>query len=198
MRNFLDALLGRTQPVKSQLEKLFAMSTAYVTLTVDLREQPTGRAGICFRPVASSQFTSLQDELSDLLKVSGKESGTTIQTTTDPYGFQWVVFEDQEFENLVATVHLVSLTLQDGGFGERLLAAVFRFDGTDGPGGAGEGNHPINWIYNYKRGSFYPFVPSGERRRDNAAELRLAAVMDRELPMEKDFERWYPLWGIPI
>ncbi len=189
MRQFFDSLLGRTRPVKSKLENLFAMSTAYVTLTVDMGEKPTGRAGICFRPVTSSQFDRLETDLRDLLKVSGKESGTTVRTTTDPYGFQWVVLEDDEFEDLVATVHLVSLTLQDGGFGEQLLAAVFRFEGPD---------HPIFWIYNYKRGSFYPFVPSGDRRRDNATELRLAAVMDKELPIEKDFERWYPLWGIPV
>lgn len=189
MRSFFDALLGRTRPVKSQLEKLFAMSTAYTTLTVDMRERASGRAGICFRPVTSSQFATLEGELTDLLKVSGKETGTAIRTTTDPYGFQWVLLEDAEFEDLVATVHLVSLTLQDGGFGEQLLAAVFRFE---------EPDHPVYWIYNYKRGNFYPFVPSGERRRDNATELRLAAVMDKELPIEKDFERWYPLWGIPV
>jgi hypothetical protein len=189
LRHFFDSLLGRTQPVKSQLDKLFAMSTAYVTLTVDMSQKAAGRAGLCFRPVTSSQFATLETDLNDLLKVSGKESGTTICTTTDPYGFQWVVLEDAEFENLVATVHLVSLTLQDGGFGEQLLAAVFKFEGAE---------RPAYWIYNYKRGSFYPFVPSGERRRDNATELRLAAVMDRELPVEKDFERWYPLWGIPV
>ncbi len=190
MRQFFDALLGRSQPVKSKLEKLFAMSTAYVTLTVDHKQEASGRAGICFRPVTSSRFDSLEGELADLLKISGKESGTRVRTLADPYGFQWVLLEDvKEFENLVATVHLVSLTLQEGGFGEQLLAAVFRFEGPD---------HPIYWIYNYKRGTFYPFVPTGERRRDNAAELRLAAVMDRELPIEKDFERWYPLWGIPV
>jgi hypothetical protein len=185
----IDAVLGRTKPVKSQLEKLFAMSTAYVTLTVDQGEKPTGRAGICFRPVTSSRFSSAEGELDDLLKVSGKDTGTRITTTSDPYGFQWVVFEDAEFENLVATVHLVSLTLQDSGFGEQLLAAVFKFEGQ---------GFPIYWVYNYKRGSFYPFVPVGNRRRDNAVELRLAAVMDHELPMEKEYERWFPVWGIPV
>lgn len=189
MTRFFDALFGRTRPVKSQLEKLFAMSTAHVTLTIDHQQQPAGRGGICFRPVTSSRFGSLQSELNDLLRVSGKGTGTVIRTTTDAYGFQWVILEDEDFEDLVATVHLVSLTLQDADFGEQLLAAVFKFEG---PG------HPIYWIYNYKRGSFYPFVPTGDRRRDNAAELRLSAVMERELPIEKDVERWYPLWGIPV
>lgn len=190
VRQFFDSILGRSRPVTSKVEKLFAISTAYLTLTVDLEEKPSGRAGICFRPVTSSRFNSMGDELRDLLKLSGKESGTSVETLTDPFGFQWVSLRDEkDFENLVATVHLVSLTLQDGGFGEQLLAAVFRFEGP---------TFPHYWIYNYKRGAFYPFVLAGEHKRDNAAELRLSAVMERELPMEKDFERWYPLWGIPV
>jgi hypothetical protein len=190
VRRFFDSLFGRTRPVKSQLEKLFAMSTAHVTLSIDLQLNAAGRGGICFRPVASSRFDRLGGELDDLLRVSGDVSGTKIRTTTDPYNFQWVVLEDDDFEDLVATVHLVSLTLEDGGFGEQLLAAVFRFGGQKG--------ETIYWIYNYKRGLFYPFVPAGDRRRDNATELRLAAVMERELPIEKEYERWFPLWGIPI
>ncbi len=190
MRRFFDALLGRTRPVKPQIEKLFAMSTAYVTLTVDLQLKTMGRAGICFRPISSSRFDRIDQDLDDLLKVSGKESGAKVQTTTDSFNYQWVVVDDDDFEDLVATVHVVNLTLQDGGYGEQLLASVFRF--VDGKG------QTIYFIYNYKRGLFYPFVPIGERRRDNAYELRLAAVMERELPMEKDYERWFPLWGIPV
>lgn len=190
MQRFFDALFGRSRPVKSQLDKLFAMSTADVTLTIDLQLKTAGRAGICFRPVTSSRFDRLDADLNDLLKVSGKESGTKITTTTDPYNFQWVVLEDADFSNLVATVHMCNITLEEGGFGEQLLASVFRFSDSKGA--------TLYWIYNFKRGLFYPFAPTGERKRDNATELRLAAVMDRELPMEKDYDRWYPLWGIPV
>jgi hypothetical protein len=190
VRRLFDVILGRTEPVRSRLDQLFAMSTAYTTLTVDQQEKPTGRAGICFRPVTSSRFASLKTEVADMLKLSGKETGTSVQTTTDSYGFQWVVIEDQDFDDLVPTLHMVSLTLQEEGFQDQLLAAVFKFADASG--------QPIYWIYNYKRGSFYPFVPTSPQHRNNAVELRLAAVMDRELPMEKDFERWYPLWGIPV
>ena len=39
-----------------------------------------------------------------------------------------------------------------------------------------EQGKPLYWIYNYKRGAFYPFVPSGgEQQRDNERELRLKA-----------------------
>ena len=64
---------------------------------------------------------------------------------------------------------------------------------------------PIYWIYNYKRGYFYPFVPApgeagaGPRgRRDTERELVLKAQVGSELPVEPELERWFPLWGIPI
>jgi hypothetical protein len=59
------------------------------------------------------------------------------------------------------------------------------------------------WIYNYKRGTFFPFVPMVSttdklRQRNNPEELRLAAAMDKELPMEPEKERWYPVWDLPF
>ena len=54
-------------------------------------------------------------------------------------------------------------------------------------------------IYNYKRGTYYPFVPAGgAQARDTERELRLKAQFGRELPLEPELERWFPLWGIPI
>ena len=42
---------------------------------------------------------------------------------------------------------------------------------------------PVYWIYNYKRGACYPFVPAGgEQQRDTERELRLKAQIGAELP----------------
>jgi len=185
----LDILLGRTRPVRSKLERLFAISTAYPTLTANLQLAPTGRAAVCFRPLDSAQFVTLQQELDNLLTISERETQTGVDTSGDSFGFQWVTLEDPQFEDLVATIHLVSLTLEDRGFGDQLLAAVFKFL---------DRGEPVYWIYNYKRGSYYPFAPRGNRQRDNATELRLQAAMQRELPIEAELERWYPLWGVPL
>lgn len=191
MKRFFDVLLGRNQPVKPKLEKLFALSTAYVTMTVELGLEPGDRAGICFKPLASAAFEGLRPDLQRLLEISAREAGTKVEAQTDSYGYQWALLEDTDFEDLVATTHVFSQTLQEEGFGEQLLAAVFKFV---------HGGRPVYWIYSYKRGAFYPFVPShGEgRRRDNAYELRLKATMERELPIEQKVEYWYPLWGIPV
>jgi hypothetical protein len=58
---------------------------------------------------------------------------------------------------------------------------------------------PIYFIYNFKRGSWYPFVPAaGEQKRDTEHELRLKAQLSAELPIEPEATRWFPLWEIPL
>jgi PspA associated protein B len=101
------------------------------------------------------------------------------------------VLRGQSFDDLVVGINAVSGALETGGYGERVLCAVFAMQDDE--------KRPLYWIYNYKRGMFYPFVPaSGEQQRDNERELVLKAQMGKELPIEPEFERWFPLWGIPI
>lgn len=182
----LDALLGRSRPARSALEPLFAMATASVTLTVELGLTPAGRAGVCLRPVRSTRFREAQEELRAIV------GGTTshIEFRRDGHGFLWVILQNREMEDLIAAMHMSSLTLQEHGFGEQLLAAVFTFL---------QDQSPVYWIYNYKRGTFYPLVPAqGEHQRDNATELRLQSLLEHELPVEREQERWFPLWDMPL
>lgn len=190
MRSFFDALFGRTRPEPPKVDRLFAIGTAEVSLNAQLRLTPAGAAGITFRPVESAYFEQLTTDLNQLLEISARDTGTDVKTLTDEYGYRWVVLHDPEFEDLVATIHISSETLIDQQFGEQLLAAVFRFNTAE--------SRPVYWIYNYKRGLYYPFVPAGSRKRDNAFELRLGSAMEKELPLEPDLERWYPVWDIPF
>ncbi|MDX6388132.1 MAG: hypothetical protein QOD85_1934, partial [Gaiellaceae bacterium] len=87
-------------------------------------------------------------------------------------------------------VHAVAQGLEEQGFGSQLLAAVFKFTG---------GKHPVYWIYGYKRGAFWPFVPTGEdQKRDNAEELELKAKLEKELPIEQDLTRWFGVFDAPL
>jgi hypothetical protein len=81
---------------------------------------------------------------------------------------------------------------------------VFAFvdAGTATAGKAG-GERRVYFIYNYKRGYWYPFVPAGgqaseKQERSTERELQLKAQIGSELPLEPEIERWFPLWGIPI
>ena len=188
----LDVILGRTKPVRSRAEELFAISTSAVTLQTRLNLKPTGRAGLAVRPLQASEFEATEKEMRGLLEVASRETGGLVALAKDEYGYLWVVVEDEQFEDVVATLYTATIALSDAGYLDRVLAALFQFSDEDGK--------EICWIYNFKRGRFYPFIPlrTTGQRRDNAEELRLTAVMEGELPIEKDPSQWYALWGAPL
>ena len=184
---FLDALLGKSKLPKPKPDKLFAMSTAYVTLNTTLNLTSDG-AGICFKPLEASRFQNAELEIGQLLQQSCKETNTLYKTKKDSYGYLWVILNDPDFEDLVSTIYMVSETLTEHGFGEQLLCAVFKF----------KGESIVFWIYNFKQATFYPFIPLADKKRDASFEFRLRSIMEKELPIEKDIARWYPLWDIPV
>jgi hypothetical protein len=60
-----------------------------------------------------------------------------------------------------------------------------------------DGSSPVGLVYLYKRGTWYPFVPTGKDQRDNARELQLRATIGSDLKVEPDLSRWFPVWGAP-
>ena len=189
---FLDALLGRRKvagPAKS--DRLFAISTAYVTLETSFDVRPRGVAGLVFQPLATGDFAQIVRDMEEVVRATGEETGTTLETRDDDYGYRWMILRDDDVEDLAVGVNAVSEALESGGYGDRLLAAVFAFEDVQGK--------PIYFIYNYKRGTWYPFVPApGEQQRSVERELQLKAQIAGELPIEPELERWFPLWGVPI
>jgi len=185
---FLDSILGKTRLPEANTDKLFAISTAAVTLDASLGYKADGAAGVCIKPMESSRYDAARAEVEELLKISIKESGTQYRVLKDEYNYLWVVLTDPDFEDLVTSIQMVSQILMEQGFGTQLLAAVYRF----------RGEAVIYWIYNFKLGSYYPFVPARDRQRDTSREFRLKALMGKELPIEKDESRWYPMWGMPL
>ncbi|HZQ98730.1 MAG TPA: hypothetical protein VFC93_07935 [Chloroflexota bacterium] len=187
---WLDALFGRPRVPASRLDALFAISTARVTLEANLGLRWDERAAVVLRGVESSYYEGAERELDQLLGIALKETGTASTRQRDAQGFEWLVLRDEELEDVVAAAHMVGQTLQAHGFLDRLLAALFAFRGAD--------DRVVYWVYNYKRGTFYPFAPRDGRARDYALELRLAAVMKAEMPIEPATERWYALWDPPL
>jgi hypothetical protein len=190
---FLDVVLGRRKLEKPKSDRLFAMSTAYVTMETAHNITSRGAAAIVFQPIENSEFQQLIRDAEEVVRGVGEESGTKIDTEDDQYGYRWLIVRDDDFEDLVVALNALSTSLEGGGYGERILAAVFAFED--------EQRRPIYWIYNYKRGHFHPFVPDsakGGEARDNERELRLRAQIGTELPVEPELERWLALYGIPI
>jgi hypothetical protein len=189
--SILESLFGGTRRPPSREEQLIALSTAAVTLQAELGLVPTGQAGLVIRPVDSEEYRRAEAELAGLLEIAGRETGATITEQNDTYGYRWVVITDDEIADLVSTAYSVSLELRDAGFGDQVLAAAFGFQRADG-------TH-VYWLYNFKRAAFYPFVPQSDgATRDTAHELQLSAALGRELQVEPDQARWYPMWGMPF
>jgi hypothetical protein len=185
-----DVLFGRKKLKGAKLEKLFALSTAQVTLQAELGLRPAEVAAVVFKPLSAGEFARAENEIDELLGVAAQTSGSDVRRRQDSFGYQWLVVRDPQFEDLVTSVHLVSSELQARGFGEQLLAALFAFEG---------GERTTYIIYGYKRGAFWPFVPTGnEQERDNAEELRLKSELEGELPIEPDLSRWLGLFDAPL
>jgi hypothetical protein len=186
-----DALLGGKRKLQTPApDRLFAMTTAQITLETGLGIKSRGAAGIVFQPLATADFQALVKEADELVRGTAGDTGTTVESRDDEFGYRWIVLRDEDFEDLVVSLNTVSNELQAGGYGDRLLACVFAFE---------EEGKPLYFIYNFKRGSFYPFVPAaGDKQRDSERELRLQAQMGKELPIEPELTRWFPLWDIPL
>ena len=252
----LDTLLGRTKPVRANLDALFALPSAAVTLQVRAGLVPTGRAGVCFKPPAGQPFAEMQAELEQLLQTpddaatgaiaapagsmdSADSAGTggrptpanpAVRHVGDKFGYRWILVEAPSIDDLVTRVHMVHSSLQDAGWSTQLLCSVFGFApgsapsddagspaiaATSGSGGEPDATvpgvsgvpgdidtavvaSPLYLVYLAKRGTFYPFAPTGEEQRDNELELRIRSCVSDDLPIESDLSRWFPLWDLPI
>jgi hypothetical protein len=185
-----DVLFGKKKLTGPARDRLFALTTAAVTLQTELGLRTAGAAAIVFKPLSASDFVRAENELQQLLDAVAADSGSRLERREDKFGYTWIIVRDPDLEDQVATIHAVAQGLEEQGFGPQLLAAVFKFEG---------GKNPVYWIYGYKRGAFWPFVPTGENQeRDNAEELELKAKLEPELPVEQDLSRWLALFEAPV
>jgi len=170
-------------------DDLFGMSTAYVTMEADLDYAPTGDAALCFGDVDSTDFADAKDEVEAILDAGAAETGTTVDFTGDSHGYQWVVLHDNNFEDLVTSIHFAADTLIERRYGSRLLAALFAFE-------AERSDQLVYWVYSFRRGAYYPFAPDPDtdHERNSTAEFKLESNLDGELTVESNKEYWYPLW----
>ncbi len=204
-----DTLLGRTKPVRANLDALFALPSAAVTLQTAAGIESSGMAGVCWKPPPGQSATEVQREIGELLQIpddpiddeehgqggnAGGVAGAMTQAE-DTYGYRWLLLRDAELDDLVTRVHLVNSSLTDNGWGPQLLCSVFNFvPAAD----AAPGTRGLYLVYLYKRGTFYPFAPDGKEHRDTELELRIRAVLGSDLPVEQDLSRWFPLWDLPV
>ena len=187
---FMDNVLGRRKPAQPNLDSLFAVPSAAITLQVDLDMTPTGRGSVAFRAPEGRAFVDVQREIQQLLDV---DAGPPVEIVGDEFGFTWIMVmtDPADLSSVVTDLHVVNSSLVAAGFGPQLLCSLVSFHDPQ--------DRPLALVYLYKRGTFYPFAPeigAGERR-DNILELRVRDMLARELPFEPEVSRWFAVWGAP-
>lgn len=220
---FFDALLGRRKLKGPDLDALFAIPTAALTLEVSAGLTSTGSVGVCYRDPEGAPFDRLEADLTAMLQASRPV------LSRDRHGYTWIVLSASDpsggiggsvdLGGLVTDLHAVTTTLQMEGFGPNILCDLVPFKSPDG--------RVVALVYLPKRGTFYPFAPQrgaapgfggatsggpgggpggsagasaagGALTRDNALELQVRAIVGNDLPIESDVSRWFALWDAPV
>ncbi|NLU69622.1 hypothetical protein [Streptomyces sp. HNM0574] len=191
---FLDAILGRSKPVRPDLDNLFAVPSAAVTLQAGAGFVPTGVGSVCFASVEGGAFAQLRQDVTQLLDADTERGGIPVEFSQDEYGYTWLLAQHgpDAVADLVNDLHAVNTLLADGGFGPQLLCSLVDFREE-------HGTRSLALVYLYKRGTFYPFapVPGAKEKRDNALELQTRGLLADDLTIETDLGRWFPVWGAP-
>jgi hypothetical protein len=186
-----DSLFGRTKQVAPQLDNIFALPTAALTLQSELDLVTSGQAGLCFKAGSGESTITTDADIEELLNFD--EVKDSFSLTTDDLGFKWLVVNDPTVDGLVTKIHAANTSMVEHGLGPRLLCAVFGFVPMTPPG---EG--AVRLVYLLKQGTFYPFAPMGTNQRNNELELRVRSFLSTDLVMEKDLSRWMALWNLPV
>ncbi|MGW1156864.1 PspA-associated protein PspAB [Streptomyces sp. NPDC002513] len=202
----LDILLGRTKPVAPDLDQLFALPGAAVTLQAAAGFTPTGGGAVCFATVEGAAFEQTHREVQALLDADADRTGGPVELRQDDYGYSWLVSQrtPDQLPQLVNDLHAVNSSMEANGFGPQLLCSLAGFEyrsenrGDAGHDGDGTGRR-LALVYLYKRGTFYPFapLPGASQSRDSALELQVKAALADDLRIEQDLSRWFPVWGAP-
>ncbi|MEV8323633.1 MULTISPECIES: hypothetical protein [unclassified Kitasatospora] len=189
----LDTLFGRTKPVKPDLDQLFGVPSAALTLEAAAGFTPTGLGSVCFAAVEGAAFGQVEQQVRALLDADTERGGVPVEASKDGYGYSWLLARHtpEELPDLVNDLHAVNSELEANGFGPQLLCSLVGFRNPDG--------QSLALVYLYKRGTFYPFapMPGGGERRNSPLELQVNATLGNDLRLEKDLSRWFPVWGAP-
>jgi len=185
---FFGDVFGRKQPPQANLDNLFAVPSAAITLEVTAGFKPTGLASVCYRQAEGGAFASAQADVQELLDADG---GPKVERSTDEFGFTWLLCQRDpaELSELVTEIHAVNSSLEHAGFGPSLLCSLVSFSDA--------ASRRIGLVYLYKQGTFYPFAPTGKTQRDNALELQIRAALADDLRIEPELGRWMAVWGAP-
>ena len=183
-----DVIRGQRAAKRPNLDNLFALPGASITLQTAMALAPTGTGSVCFRAAEGSASVASESDAEQLIEGDG---GPPVERRVDEFGFTWLVVRRpaEDVSSLVTDLHAVNTTLEANGFADGLLCSLLGFT---------DGQRKVGLVYLYKRGTFYPFCPNGPRSRDTLLERQVRDTVSGDLPIEPDTARWLPIWGAEI
>lgn len=187
---FWSSVTGRSPAPRRDLDALFALPDAAVTLQTAMNLVPTGKGAVCYRPAQGPAFADTEKRLVELLDA---DDDPDVVRESDSFGFTWLIAQQNEMSALVTDLHTVNSSLQADGFATGLLCSAVAF----APPGA---RPTLALVYRYSTGTIYPFAPLDESRqqRDTLLEMQVRTQLQGDLPLEPDLNNWMPLWGCPV
>ena len=82
-----EAMRGRVQPRRNNLDALFHVPSAAITLQTALGFEPTGTGSVCYRSAAGAAFAQTQADVLALLR--DDPEAPDVEVTQDDFGFSW-------------------------------------------------------------------------------------------------------------
>jgi hypothetical protein len=186
---FWDVITGRTPVKQANLDALFLVPSAAITLQTAAGLTPTGEGSVCYRAAAGAAFHETEGDAVRL--IGAGEDAPQVRTTTDGFGYTWLQVDGDpsDTSGLCTDLHAVNTALEAQGFGAGLLCSLVPFSDASG--------RRVGLVYLYKQGTFYPFAPIAGQRRDNLLEIQVRDTLTGEIPIEKELSGWLALWGAP-
>ena len=197
-----EAVTGRRRTKGPDLDALFGVPAAAVSLQAAMGFLPTGSGSVCFRAAAGAAFHALQNDV--IAVIQADPDKPDVEVSVDGYGYTWLVVhrDPGDLAGLCTDLHVVNTTLVEQGFAGGLLCTMVPFADPSG--------RRFGLVYLYQQGTFYAFAPvaaaSGSgtsasteppQARDNLLEISVRDQLSGELPMEADLSRWLAVWGAP-
>ena len=115
---WVDSLLGRNRPRAAQLDALFGLPNAAITLETAAGFKPIGSGAVCFRAAEGAAAVQTQADIVELL--NSDADGPDVEKTVDSFGFTWLVTRQDDMSLLCNDLHAINTSLEEQGFGPGL------------------------------------------------------------------------------
>ena len=185
---------GYNNKPRTDSDAIFSLSSAYITLEIKLGLKSTGRCALSLKSIDGMYFTEMKDDIQRFLNTGKSDVELNSRMVVDSYGYLWMILDGKSMGDILAGISAVGDTIQEKGFSNQLLVAIFEFNNEEKLS-----NGSTQYlIYNYKSNKFYPFVPFGQKTRNSENEMKIMATIVDEVPFEQDMTLWYPLWDLPF